>query len=233
MKFPFMQSHPTIQVAIDLLGAVLCRRDESGHLLKGRIVETEAYLGLTDPACHSFHAQRTRRVEALYRPAGHSYIYMIYGMYYCFNVVTQDESTPEAVLVRAVEPLSGIEIMKARRKKSSLKDLCTGPGKLAQAFDLGPELNGHPLGQPPLWIEKAPTRPKETLLVSARIGLSKKEASSFWPLRFYLEGAMVSPAKPAAASYHEATQLEAKLTQVLSGRPWRLASLSRQMGNRA
>lgn len=98
---------PTEEVARALLGAVLHRRLDDGTLLAGRIVETEAYLGLRDDACHSFHGRRTARVRSLYLPAGAAYVYLIYGIHLCLNVVTGDEQRPEAVLVRALAPLAG------------------------------------------------------------------------------------------------------------------------------
>ena len=104
---------PTADVARSLLGARVCRRLDDGTLLAGRIVETEAYLGLEDPACHSFHGRRTPRVASLYRPAGHAYVYRIYGLHLCLNVVTRAAEQPEAVLLRALAPLEGAARMRA------------------------------------------------------------------------------------------------------------------------
>lgn len=220
MSFPFLQSDPTIKVAIDLLGARLYRKTPRGKTLAARIVETEAYLGLRDPACHSFHGQQTPRVQPLYRPAGTSYIYLIYGIYYCLNVVTGDTQTPEAVLIRAAEPLDGIDVMKKRRSKTKLTDLCSGPGKLAQALDLDLALNAHDLRQEPLWIEPEPC--KETIAVSARIGLPAHKPSSHWPLRFFLaDSPFVSPVKVGASRPPDKDVMEL-LKDTLQQRSWRL-----------
>lgn len=221
MKFPILQSSPTIKVALDLLGAHLCSKAEDGTLLMGKIVETEAYLGLQDPACHSYHGKKTERVRPFYLPAGHAYVYLIYGMHHCFNVVTGDENTPEAVLIRAVEPLAGQEVMQTRRKKQLALDLCSGPGKLAQAFGIGAHFNGHPLDQPPLWIQKPPVPVKERLLVSSRVGLPEKKASTQWPLRFSLENSFVSPAALRQPAFSEGPPgLREQLLHHLKGKEW-------------
>lgn len=186
---PFDTDTPTEQVALDLLGAVLHRRTADGALLAGRIVETEAYLGLRDDACHSFHGKRTNRVRSLYLPAGAAYVYRIYGIHLCLNVVTGDERRPEAVLIRALEPLHGLDLMRLRRGGVVDHQLCSGPGKLSQALDLRPELDGHRLDASPLWIEPAAPQPEATAVAcSARIGLSPRLNAYAWPLRFYLRG---------------------------------------------
>jgi len=123
----------TVSVARELLGQVLVRVLPDGLSLFGQIVETEAYLGLEDPACHSFGGRLSPRTQTLYLRGGYSYVYFIYGMYHCFNVVTGDENTPEAVLIRAVQPLEGLEAMwRVRSKAQKDRDLCSGPGKLCQ-----------------------------------------------------------------------------------------------------
>lgn len=187
---PFDTDTPTEQVALDLLGAVLHRRTADGALLSGRIVETEAYLGLRDDACHSFHGKRTARVRSLYLPAGAAYVYRIYGIHLCLNVVTGDERRPEAVLIRALRPLAGQETMR-RHRGAGIADarLCDGPGKLCQALGVEPGFDGHRLEQPPLWIEPA-AEPVTTdqVVVTARVGLSARLVSYAWPLRFHLLG---------------------------------------------
>lgn len=186
---PFDTATPTEQVATSLLGAVLHRRTSDGALLSGRIVETEAYLGLRDDACHSFHGKRTDRVRSLYLPAGAAYVYRIYGIHLCLNVVTGDERRPEAVLIRALEPLQGLDLMRLRRGAVADRQLCSGPGKLSQALDLRPELDGHRLEESPLWIEPGALQPEaEAVASSARIGLSPRLNAYAWPLRFYLHG---------------------------------------------
>ena len=130
----------TVWAAERLLGCLLVRHTKQG-VLAGRIVETEAYLGLNDPSCHSFKGRRTPRTETMYLPGGYSYVYFTYGMHHCFNVVTGGASAPEAVLIRALEPLTGLEQMRRLRKKQNPLELCSGPGKLCQAFGIDKALN--------------------------------------------------------------------------------------------
>ena len=178
----------TVQVAEGLLGCCLLRQTPSA-LLAGLIVETEAYLGLSDPSCHSFKGRKTKRTASMYLPGGHSYVYFTYGMHYCFNIVTGGVTRPEAVLIRALEPLKGLSQMKARRKKNSPLELCSGPGKLCQAFGIEKSLNAVNL------CCKGPVCIAKSLLVSLkgkvetdrRIGLPLHEDSSYWPLRFYIK----------------------------------------------
>lgn len=126
---------PTEQVAKELLGQKLVRVYQ-GKRISGTITEVEAYLGLKDRACHSFGKRRTPRTETMYLAGGHSYVYLIYGLHNCFNVVTEAVDVPEAVLIRAVEPLEGISLMQKHRNRTQLNELTTGPGKLASAFQI-------------------------------------------------------------------------------------------------
>src|SRR6476469_11099240 len=136
-----------------MLGTVLECRTEDG-LTSGIIVQTAAYLGEHDLACHAA-AGRTRRTEHLYGPPGMSYVYFIYGMYWCFNAVTRDEGLPSAVLVRALEPLSGIPLMRARRPRAkSDRDLANGPGKLCAALGIDGAANRLSLQRGPLVIRE-------------------------------------------------------------------------------
>src|SRR6476646_6799358 len=132
---------PTEQVARDLLGAILECRTRDG-VAAGRLVETEAYIGEHDLACHAA-AGRTARTEPLYGAPGIAYVYFIYGMYWCFNAVTRAAGEPSAVLVRALEPLTGIELMRERRGVRSRRDvdLTNGPGKLCRALGIDGRLN--------------------------------------------------------------------------------------------
>ena len=123
-------NQPTIDLAKSLLGKYLVFGN-----LKGIIVETEAYLGYNDPGCHASRGQ-TLRNAPMFGPAGNIYVYLIYGMYYCFNIVSGKIGEGEAVLIRALEPIEGIPLMQKRRKTTKLENLCSGPGKLTQAFGI-------------------------------------------------------------------------------------------------
>ena len=125
-------------VARELLGKILVRKTKEGTV-KGRIVEVEVYKGTPesmDHACHAFPMKRTARTEVMFGEAGHAYIYLIYGMYSCLNLVCNEAQVPECVLIRALEPVDGLELMQARRRQQKPYALCSGPGKLCQAFAL-------------------------------------------------------------------------------------------------
>lgn len=171
-------------VARDLLGCVLeCHTDDG--VASGRIVETEAYLGEHDLACHAA-AGRTRRTEPLYGPPGTAYVYFIYGVHWCFNAVTREEGLPSAVLVRALEPLSGVELMRARRRRPAGRrdqDLANGPGKLCAALGIEVRHNGLPLRRPPILIREGTRVPASQVLITPRIGIRE---SADWPLRWLI-----------------------------------------------
>ncbi|GAB6138609.1 DNA-3-methyladenine glycosylase [Halanaerobaculum tunisiense] len=135
-----------LTVAKQLIGQVIVRHLE-GTKVKCRIVETEAYIGPEDKACHAYQNKRTNRTEAMFGPAGFTYIYLIYGLHHCFNIVTGRQDKPEAVLIRAVEPLTGIDTIQNRRQiKSNLKkDLTNGPGKLCEALQIDKSFNQYDL----------------------------------------------------------------------------------------
>jgi DNA-3-methyladenine glycosylase len=158
-------------VAQELLGKWLVRWVE-GHTLVGKIVETEAYIGEDDPACHAARG-KTQRTAIMYGPPGTAYIYFIYGMYYCLNAVTESEGFPAAVLIRAVEPIQGLDFMQRQRRKTVITSLCNGPGKLCQAFALSGAQNGLPLTSKELSIADAPPLPPTLIDTSPRIGISK------------------------------------------------------------
>ncbi len=169
-------------VSRDLLGAVLeCRTSEG--IVSGRIVETEAYIGEHDPACHAA-ARMTDRTRWLYGPPGTAYVYFIYGVHWCFNAVTRAAGEPGAVLVRAIEPVSGIEAMRHRRPAARAdRDLTNGPGKLCAALGIDGRHNGLRLDRLPLRIRAGEPVPDSNVMVSPRIGITK---AADWPLRWYI-----------------------------------------------
>ena len=171
-------------VAREMLGTVLeCETDEG--VASGIIVETEAYLGEHDLACHAA-VGRTARTENLYGPPGIAYVYFIYGMYWCFNAVTRQEGLPSAVLVRALEPLDGLPLMHERRPRiKSDVELTNGPGKLCKALGISGSLNGKPLQRKPLLIREGERVSDKDIEVTARIGITK---SADWPLRYIVRG---------------------------------------------
>ncbi len=161
---------PTLEVAEDLIGKHFCYSYE-GLKLSARIVETEAYVGTDDPACHASRG-KTKRNATMFEPAGLSYIYFIYGMYYCFNFVTEEEGNGAAVLLRAAEPVDGLDMM--RRLSPNQKDdrILSGPGKLCRAFGLTTAQNGLDLSGDEVYVEdRGEAAPK--IETSPRVGISK------------------------------------------------------------
>jgi len=171
----------TVEVARALLGRLLVST-VGGRRCVGRIVETEAYVGPHDPACHAAGWRRTPRNEVLYGDPGLAYVYFTYGMHWCVNVVTEREGFPAAVLLRALEPLEGLATMR-RRRGSLPASLAAGPARLTQALGIDRRLNGHRLTEPPLWIAAGRRVAPERVAVGPRIGV---RAAADWPLRFYL-----------------------------------------------
>lgn len=149
----FYTRSDTLLIARELLGQRLVVPTPDGARVSGRIVETEAYMGPEDRAAHSFGNRRTPRTEAMYGAGGMAYVYFIYGMYFQFNVVTGPLSIPHAVLVRALEPLEGLEVMRARRPVKNDRDLTNGPGKLCIAMSIDRSLNRADLRGDVIWIE--------------------------------------------------------------------------------
>lgn len=172
----------TVDAAKALLGKVLVHKTEKG-VLSGRIVETEAYLH-DDPACHASRGM-TKRNEVMFGEHGHAYVYFTYGFHYCLNIVTQLRGIPEAVLIRALEPLQGIELMQQNRNKENEKDLCSGPGKLTQAMMIDIALNGEDLLSDRLYVLDDRLDIGE---IKARPRIGIKEATDklwrFYPARY-------------------------------------------------
>jgi DNA-3-methyladenine glycosylase len=176
----------TIEVARELLGKFLVHESTDGQTI-GKIVEVEAYIGPDDKASHAFKGLRSARTEVQFGPGGYAYIYLIYGMYYCFNFVTNMRNYPEVVLLRALEPIAGIETMNKWRQEKNSKNLCNGPGKLCQAMgitkkDYGADLCGdtlYVLDEEPLNFE---------IGVSTRINIDYADEYKFKPWRFFIKG---------------------------------------------
>jgi DNA-3-methyladenine glycosylase len=173
----------TETVAREMLGTVLECKTGDG-LASGIIVETEAYLGEHDLACHAV-VGRTARTAHLYGPPGIAYVYFIYGMYWCFNAVTRAEGLPSAVLVRALEPLDGIALMHKRRPRiNSDAELTNGPGKLCAALGITGAMNGLGLRRRPIVIREGEQVTGDEVEVTARIGITR---SADWPLRWIVK----------------------------------------------
>lgn len=172
----------TIAVAKDLLGKILVNCVD-GKIISGRIVETEAYL-CDDPACHASRGM-TKRNKVMFGEPGHAYVYFTYGFHYCANFVTQPKGKPEAVLIRALEPLEGIDIMMRNRNKTHDRDLCSGPGKLTQALGIDLSLNGADLLSEKIYVIDDKSNVGE-IIMRPRIGikLAVDELWRFYPLKY-------------------------------------------------
>lgn len=187
-------ARPSPEVGPDLLGRILVRKVGDGTLLTARIVEAEAYQE-DDPASHSFRG-RTNRTEVMFGPPGHAYVYFTYGMHHCMNVVTGSTGEGSAVLLRAAEPLEGLEEMARRRGTNDPRALCSGPGRLCQALGIDRAENGLDLVRGRLlWLlEGAPVAPS-TISVGPRVGIT---SGTERPWRFSVQGdRFVSRARPA------------------------------------
>jgi DNA-3-methyladenine glycosylase len=186
---------PTLKVASDLIGKVLVRR-LNGRNLAGKIVETEAYIGPSDLACHASRG-KTPRTSVMFGPPGVSYVYMIYGFYFCLNAVTESEGYPAAVLIRAVEPLENIRIMRTLRYNPPRDtNIASGPGKLCMAMSIDKSLNAVDLASRELWIED---RSLEVVGIESgpRIGVDYAGEYKDMPWRFYERGNLhVSRGRP-------------------------------------
>lgn len=178
-----------VKVARDLLGKVLVTAFD-GQRTSGRIVEVEAYNGVVDRASHAYSGRRTRRTEIMFGPGGSAYVYLIYGIYHLFNVVTNRKDVPHAVLVRALEPMDGIPLMLKRRGKPKLDHTLTrGPGNLSRAMGLLTTHTGTSLSGDEIFIEDDGYKPKRGEIVAGpRIGVDYAGEDSTLAYRFYLKG---------------------------------------------
>jgi DNA-3-methyladenine glycosylase len=173
-------ARPAIEVARDCLGKILVHGATAG-----RIVEVEAYLGVGDRAAHAWRGI-TDRTRVIFGPPGHAYVYFIYGMYECLNFVAEPEGQAGCVLIRALEPLAGIAVMRRRRPKAhGMEDLASGPGKLTLAMGITRKLNGADLVTGPLQVRRAAGESPIEVVTTPRIGITH---CADWPLRFAIAG---------------------------------------------
>lgn len=175
---------PAEVVAADLIGKVVVSR-VGGRVATGKIVETEAYLGYDDPASHGYMHRRNARNTALFGPPGIWYVYLSYGMHWCANLVCQRAGLASAVLLRALEPLEGLDVMRRRRGAVPDRQLCSGPGRLCQALGIGRDIDGIPMSAGPVVVLAGESLPPTAIVATPRIGITK---AADWPLRFHLLG---------------------------------------------
>ena len=174
-------------MARKLLGCLLVHRTPDG-VTGGMIVEAEAYVGAIDKACHAYR-NRSERTEIMYQDGGYAYVYFIYGMHYCFNVVTGPEGEGNAVLVRALEPIIGLGLMRKRRQTNQLRSLCSGPGRLCQALAITKNEYGMDIcaANSPLQLIQYRHIPNADIIATPRINVAYAEEAAAWPWRFYVK----------------------------------------------
>ncbi|TVQ66161.1 MAG: DNA-3-methyladenine glycosylase [Balneolaceae bacterium] len=182
----FYETDDVVSIARSLIGKVLMHEHSDG-ITSGMIIETEAYSGTNDKACHACNGRRTARTEVMYGEPGHSYIYLCYGIHHLFNVVTNRAGRADAVLIRALWPLKGMDIMQIRRGTRNLTGLCDGPGKLTQALAITTNLNGLSLTGGALRIEDQGFQTDQNaILQTPRIGIDYAEEDAALPWRFLI-----------------------------------------------
>jgi DNA-3-methyladenine glycosylase len=170
------------------LGKLLVVPAESGRRVSGFIVETEAYLGEIDKAAHSYGGRRTARNEITYAEGGHAYVFFVYGMYFQLNLVTGDLNSPHVVLIRALEPVEGIEKMRDRRGPMKDANLTSGPGKLSIALGIDRNFNGEKLNGDRIWLEEHRSFTAGEISSGPRVGIDYAEEFVDVPWRFWIEG---------------------------------------------
>jgi len=189
LPISFFEGTEVNLIAKELLGKVLVTCIE-GHETAGIIVETEAYAGVTDRASHAWNGRRTASTEVMYASGGHAYVYLCYGIHYLFNIVTNVADVPHAILIRALEPLDGIETMLQRRGFTGLKPALTaGPGAMSRAMGIGMSQNGVLLHEGSVWVEDRglPVGEQE-LIATTRVGVAYADADALLPFRYLIKG---------------------------------------------
>ena len=189
LPLSFYTRDDVAQISKELLGKVLCTHID-GQLTAGKITETEAYCGRGDKACHAYNGRRTARTEIMYAEGGKAYVYLCYGIHNLFNVVTNVENQADAVLIRALEPLDGIDTILERRKMDKITPrLTAGPGSLTVAMGIDKSLNKISLLNDQVWIEdRGYTVSQNEIICSPRIGVAYAEEDALRPWRFYMKG---------------------------------------------
>ncbi len=187
VRHSFYTRTDTVQVARDMLGMVLVHNSGDG-VTAGRIVETEAYCGGEDRGCHAYGMKRTPRTEVMFSNGGVAYVYLCYGIHHMFNVVTHRVGEPHAVLVRALEPTAGLDLMRERRKTDKLTDLCSGPGKLGMAMGFHTTQSGTSLLGNRIWLEGEPGQVSGNIAEGPRVGMNFDGFYRTVPWNFRLAG---------------------------------------------
>ncbi|MEQ8473760.1 MAG: DNA-3-methyladenine glycosylase [Marinoscillum sp.] len=187
LPLTFYKRSDVVEVARDLLGKYLCT-NIGGKITVGKIVETEAYSGQNDKACHA-HKGLTKRTSTMYQEGGRAYVYLCYGIHHLFNIVTNEDGLADAVLIRAVEPMINTEVMQERRgTKVAYKKLTAGPGTLTQALGIVTEFNGSSLLDDQIWVAKVKQSEPFKIVVDRRIGVDYAGEDAFLPWRFFIRG---------------------------------------------
>ncbi len=169
-----------------MIGKYLVRNSDAGTTI-GKIVEVEAYMGTKDAAAHSYKGVITDRIRVMFGEGGHAYVYMIYGMYYCFNIVTNGLNVPYAILIRALEPIEGIELMQKRINKEKITQLCNGPGKLCKAMAINKNDNGIDLCGNKIYLIEGERIEEENIIATPRINIDYSGAAKDYLWRFIIK----------------------------------------------
>jgi DNA-3-methyladenine glycosylase len=189
VSLDFYRGEDVLQIAQDLIGMYLCTNID-GQLCKGMIVETEAYKGMNDKACHANNNKRTPRTEIFYQEGGVAYVYLCYGIHHLFNIITSKSEKADAILIRAIEPIEGMDEMLRRRNLQKVeKRLCSGPGVLSAAMGINSKHYGVDLLGDEIWLEigNSPYL-KSSIIATPRIGVDYAGADALLPYRFLLKG---------------------------------------------
>lgn len=197
LESTFYHSNDVVNLSRQLLGKILVTNLHNDGVTSGIIVETEAYNGITDRGSHAFGGRFTNRTKIMYAMGGVAYVYLCYGIHHLFNIVTGDAGSPQAILIRAVEPLHGIDIMLKRRNFQTAKTtLTSGPGSLSCALGISTPQSGTLLSGEKIWIEDRTELSPEMIQASPRVGINYAGADAQLPWRFRIKGnKWTSPAK--------------------------------------